>query len=79
VPLPHFTPMPLARLHAPFDHPDWIYELKLDGFRALAYVKARTAKLVSRNGSVLRSFPALTDTSPRALSARTQRHARCHL
>src|SRR5687767_8057907 len=28
--------MPLARLHAPFDHPDWLYELKYDGFRALA-------------------------------------------
>ena len=30
--------MPLASLHAPFDHPDWIFEAKLDGFRALAYL-----------------------------------------
>jgi hypothetical protein len=25
--------MPLARLHAPFDHPAWIFEPKLDAFR----------------------------------------------
>ncbi len=29
--------MPLARLHAPFDHPEWLFELKYDGFRSLAY------------------------------------------
>lgn len=28
--------MPLARLHAPFDHPDWLFEPKYDGFPALA-------------------------------------------
>jgi ATP-dependent DNA ligase len=27
--------MLLARLHAPFDHPDWLFELKYDGFRVL--------------------------------------------
>jgi ATP-dependent DNA ligase len=31
--------MPLARLHVPFDHEDWIFEPKLDGFRALGYVE----------------------------------------
>jgi hypothetical protein len=25
---------------SPFDHPDWLYELKSDGFRALALVTA---------------------------------------
>ena len=28
------TPMPLVRVQDPFDHCEWIYELKLDGFRA---------------------------------------------
>src|SRR5215472_8843780 len=32
--LPQVTPMPLARLATPFDPPDWIFEAKLDGFRA---------------------------------------------
>jgi len=59
--LPRFVPLPLACLHAPFDHPDWLYELKLDTFRALAYVERGGARLVSRNGNGLRSFPVLTD------------------
>jgi hypothetical protein len=29
VPLPKFTPMPLARLPEPFDHPDWLFEIFL--------------------------------------------------
>jgi hypothetical protein len=41
--------MPLARLEVPFDHPDWIFEPKLDGFRAVAYVDSGTCRLVSRN------------------------------
>ncbi len=52
--------MPLARLHGPFDHPDWIFEPKLDGFRAVAYVERGQARLVSRNGNTYKSFPALT-------------------
>jgi ATP-dependent DNA ligase len=41
--------MPLARLAAPFDHPDWIFEPKLDGFRTVAYVEGGTCQLVSHN------------------------------
>ena len=33
VSLPRITPMPLARLDRPLDHPDRIFEPKLDGFR----------------------------------------------
>ena len=51
--------MPLARLAVPFDHADWIFEPKLDGFRALAYFEGGSARLVSRNGNRLKSFPAL--------------------
>jgi ATP-dependent DNA ligase len=32
--LPHFIHMPSARLHAPFDHAEWLFELKYDGFRS---------------------------------------------
>jgi bifunctional non-homologous end joining protein LigD len=42
--------MPLARLREPFDHPDWVFELKYDGFRALAFVNSDGMKLVSRRG-----------------------------
>jgi hypothetical protein len=58
--LPRTDPMPLARLHAPFDHRDWIFEPKLDGFRALAYIENSAARLVSRNRNTLKSFPTLT-------------------
>jgi hypothetical protein len=37
--------MPQARLHAPFDHPDCIFEPKLDGFRALAYIERDATRL----------------------------------
>jgi bifunctional non-homologous end joining protein LigD len=62
--------MPLARLRAPFDHPDWIFEPKLDGFRAVAYVEHGTARLVSRNGNTFKSFPTLTTAIGAALPLR---------
>jgi hypothetical protein len=37
--------MPLARLATPFDHPDWIFEPKMDGFRAVAYVEGGACRL----------------------------------
>lgn len=33
-------PMTLIRQPAPFDDPEWIYEIKHDGFRALAVIEA---------------------------------------
>jgi ATP-dependent DNA ligase len=51
--------MPLARLHAPFDHPDWLFELKYDGFRGLAYIEAGGPRLVSRKGNTYKSFGGL--------------------
>lgn len=38
VPLPKFTAMPLAYFVQPFDHPDWLFELKYDRFRGLARI-----------------------------------------
>ena len=34
-----FQPMPLSRKPAPFDHPEWIFELKYDGFRSFAVIQ----------------------------------------
>jgi bifunctional non-homologous end joining protein LigD len=66
--LPRFEPMPLARLHAPFDHQDWIFELKYDGFRALAHVEAGQCRLMSRNRNAFRTFPSLAAGIAAALS-----------
>ncbi len=48
--LPRVLTMPLLRQPEPFSDPDWIYELKLDGFRALAYIGDGNCELISRNG-----------------------------
>ncbi len=54
--------MPLARRPEPFSHPDWLFEIKHDGFRALAYIEHGTARLLSRNGNWFKSFPVLCDS-----------------
>jgi hypothetical protein len=51
--------MPLARFDAPFEHQDWIFEPKLDGFRALAYVENGACQLVSRNRNAFKTFEPL--------------------
>lgn len=41
----------LAKLHdRPFDDPDWIFEIKWDGYRAIAETGSRGQRLYSRNG-----------------------------
>jgi bifunctional non-homologous end joining protein LigD len=52
-------PMPLVRLPEVFDHPDWLFELKHDGFRALAYVEGHVCRLVSRRGHEFRKWDVL--------------------
>jgi bifunctional non-homologous end joining protein LigD len=48
------------RITKPFDDPDYIFELKHDGFRALAYVEEQ-CKLVSRNANQFKSFQSLKE------------------
>jgi ATP-dependent DNA ligase len=43
---PKFTPMPLAVAREPFDHRDWVYEVKWDGLRALAYIDRHHCRLL---------------------------------
>jgi hypothetical protein len=57
--MPFFQPMPLGRKAQPFDRPEWIYELKYDGFRALAVVEYGRCALFSRNGHPFASFSEL--------------------
>jgi bifunctional non-homologous end joining protein LigD len=46
--LPNVTPMELVQQTTPFDHPDWLFEIKYDGFRSLADVEDG-CRLISRN------------------------------
>jgi len=54
-----FQPMPLLRRPLPFDHPEWIFELKYDGFRSLAVIQNGRTQLISRNGNPFNSFETL--------------------
>ena len=48
--------------------PGWLFEVKWDGYRALAYVRGGEAKLVSRNGNDLTGrFPQVAKEVARAL------------
>jgi len=67
VPLPQFQPLPLSRARAPFCDPDWLFELKWDGFRSLLYSDRDGVRLVSRNGDTFKSFPFLCEALARDL------------
>jgi len=53
--------MHLAQRPQPFDHPDWIFEIKYDGFRALAYIEDGECRLISRKNHEYKSFHALRE------------------
>src|ERR1022692_160613 len=56
--------MPLTTLAVPCDHPDWLFEVKYDGFRALAYLE--DARAPGGEGVIAQGI--------RMADARTQRH-----
>jgi bifunctional non-homologous end joining protein LigD len=70
VSLPIFQPLPLSRARAPFSHPNWLFEIKWDGFRALLYSDNDGVRLISRNGNTFKSFPALCEGLARDLKGR---------
>lgn len=49
--MPHgIKPMLAMLIREPFDHPDWLFEVKWDGYRAIAELRDGNAALYSRNG-----------------------------
>lgn len=46
--LPAFIPPMLARIGRPFDDPAWLFEIKWDGTRALAFVEGGEYRLLNR-------------------------------
>ena len=53
-------PMLATSVKEVFDDPDWIYELKWDGYRILSYIDDGEVNLYSRNGILMNSkFPSL--------------------
>jgi bifunctional non-homologous end joining protein LigD len=63
--------MPVGRARDPFSHPEWLFEVKWDGFRALAYVHRGECRLIPRNGNQFKSFPSLAESLPAEIGARS--------
>ena len=59
--LPSIKPMRLTRVAKPFDDPNYVFELKHDGFRAMAYIENSKCELVSRNQNHF-SFKSLKES-----------------
>ncbi len=57
--LPSIAPViPVSRTH-PFDDPDWLFEPKFDGFRAILCIDGATAEFSSKRGRPLKRFASL--------------------
>jgi bifunctional non-homologous end joining protein LigD len=60
--MPNISPMLATLIVTPFDDPDWLFEIKHDGFRILAYVENGTVKLRTRNNKDYTSkYPAVVE------------------
>jgi bifunctional non-homologous end joining protein LigD len=57
-------PMLATPVEKPFDDPDWLFEIKWDGYRAVSFLQDGKVRLVSRNQNELtREFPELHELS----------------
>src|SRR6266700_3403148 len=63
-------PMLASITEEPFDDPNWLFEIKWDGYRAIAFIENGSARLVSRNQNELTPrYPELK-VLPKAFKAR---------
>src|ERR1035437_3691880 len=74
----HKSPMPrvihpmLATLvDKPFDSQDWLYEVKWDGYRAIAFLESGSLRLVSRNQNDMTAADPQMRPLPDSVQART--------
>jgi bifunctional non-homologous end joining protein LigD len=66
-PLPRIQPIAPTWRKEPFDHPDWLFDTKYDGFRAVCYVGSGRCSFVSRRGNHFTRFAALCEQVASAL------------
>lgn len=58
----NIKPMLAMRADKPFDHANWLYEIKWDGYRAIGYVRKNKVELLSRkNISYTQKFTPVTE------------------
>ena len=59
MPLPRVQPIIPTSRDEPFDDPEWLFEFKYDGFRALCHLEQGRCRFLSRRGNILDRFAAL--------------------
>ena len=57
--LPRVQPIAPVRTKEPFDDPEWLFDFKYDGFRALCYLEQDYCRLISRKGNLMSRFAGL--------------------
>jgi bifunctional non-homologous end joining protein LigD len=58
----YYKPMLATLADQPFDNPDWVFEIKWDGFRAVAEWQNKQLKFYSRNGlSFVSRYPTISN------------------
>jgi bifunctional non-homologous end joining protein LigD len=63
-------PMLATAIEKPFDNPEWLFEIKWDGYRAIAFIDDGEVRMVSRNQNDLSAqFPELA-ALPKFVEAR---------
>jgi ATP-dependent DNA ligase len=60
--VPRFQPLALGRAPESFSHPDWLFEVKWDGFRSLVRIEQGKCRLISRKGNEFKSFWVLNES-----------------
>jgi bifunctional non-homologous end joining protein LigD len=68
---PKFSPIIPVRRPDILDGPDWVFEIKYDGFRALAYLDEGRCRFVSRKGNEMKRFDDLSSAIRKQLKIKT--------
>src|SRR4051812_26098608 len=57
----NIEPMLCTLVKKPFDNPDFLFEVKWDGYRVIGYTENKKARLASRGGQdYTKKYPAVT-------------------
>src|ERR1700739_4302581 len=68
--LPRVQPIRPTWRKDPFDHADWLFDMKADGFRGLCYLERGRNCLISRNWNTFDQFAHLADAVAGELDVR---------
>jgi bifunctional non-homologous end joining protein LigD len=64
------TPMLATPVEKPFDDPEWLFEIKWDGYRAVAFIENGKVRLVSRNQNDLTGQYSELSVIPQLVNAK---------